>query len=265
MQYRFLLPVWVLSVACNQGQTLVTQDSPLPAILQQNDTVAVTPQAKGTWAYFLQHLPTASGPVLDYRGQPISNQSKHAALIKYDIGTKDLQQCADALMRLRAEYLYGQQRYREIGFHFTTGGYYTFSDYCRGIRPAQKGGGIMLAATAAPSTPTHNALRKYLDHVYAYANTVSLCQELKPTYTFEIGTVIIYPGYPGHCCIIVNEGTTRQGEKVYQLAEGYMPAQSIYILANPYQPQLSPWYTLKKGIIKTSSCEFRSYQLRKFE
>lgn len=79
------------------------------------------------------------------------------------------------------------------------------------------------------SDKTHASLRKYLNILYAYASTISLCKELKPANNFEVGTVIIVPGSPGHTCIIVDEAINTKGEKFYKLAEGYMPAQSIYV------------------------------------
>jgi Domain of unknown function (4846) len=218
-----------------------------------------------SWPYFLQHLPTVDKPIVDYKGNLISNQGKHYAILTYDIGHSDLQQCADALMRIRAEYLFSQKKYVLIGFHFNSGNYYSWTNYLNGMRPVFKKGRLRFTQAANPSEISHASLRKYLDIVFAYANTVSLCRELKTTDLLETGTVIIYPGNPGHCCMIVDEGLGEKADTLFKLVEGYMPAQSIYILSNPYEPDLNPWYHLGKGDISTASCIFRSYYLKKFE
>jgi len=49
-----------------------------------------------------------------YNGLPKRNQSAQFAVINISVGNKDLQQCADAVMRFRAEYLYSQKRFGEI-------------------------------------------------------------------------------------------------------------------------------------------------------
>ena len=240
------------------------QPAPAPDPVSEIKSDSTRP---GSWAYFLQHLPERKGDILDYRGRPIANQEKHFALISYDVGTKDLQQCADALIRIRAEWLFSQKRFDEIGFHFTSGAFYSWVAWCQGIRPVfeNHGGRQSFVKAAAPKAKTHASLRSYLDIIYAYSGTVSLCKELKPTDKLDIGTVIIYPGHPGHCCLIVDRGVRDGKDTVYKLVEGYMPAQSIYMLANPYEPDLSPWYHLSKKEISTASCTFSSFYLRKFE
>jgi hypothetical protein len=219
----------------------------------------------GSWPGFLQHLPTADQPIVDYKGNQISNQEKHFAILTYDVGSADLQQCADALIRIRSEYLFSQKKYSSIGFHFNSGIFYSWQDYLQGLRPSFKGRNQILMRSAPAAEISHFALRKYLDIVYAYANTVSLCRELKSTDRFETGTVIIYPGHPGHCCMIIDAATVDKQDTVFKMVEGYMPAQSIYVLSNPFEPEMSPWYHLGKGDINTASCSFRSYFLKKFE
>jgi hypothetical protein len=218
-----------------------------------------------SWSFFLQHLPAVDKPIVDYKGNPVNNPGKRFMILTYDVGHADLQQCADALIRIRAEFLFSRKKYEEIGFHFYSGIYYSWTDYLKGRRPEMKGKNQIITQTPRISEASHKTLRAYLDIVFAYANTVSLCKELKFTNRLETGTVIIYPGNPGHCCMIVDAALDDNRDTVYKLVEGYMPAQSIYLLSNPFEPDLSPWYHLGKGDINTASCSFRSYYLRKFE
>lgn len=238
---------------------------PVPVTERTNTeplTYTPVPLTDSSWQHFLRTLPTRAGAVVDYTGAPIADQQKHAAVIAYDVGRRDLQQCADALMRLRAEYLFRQKQYERIAFHFTSGQLYTFRNYCQGLRPQARGRGVEFVA-GAQGEVSYRALRAYLDIVYAYAGTISLTRELKPASGFEIGTVIIKPGSPGHCCMIVDEARRRDGKRVYKLAESYTPAQSIYILKNPADG--SPWYELKEGApVRTSSYHFTTYYMKKF-
>ncbi|MEI6948703.1 DUF4846 domain-containing protein [Paraflavisolibacter sp. H34] len=249
--------------ACNLAPTGFS------ASADSQHNLPVTPSShsypSGSWQHFLQHLPAKEGPVLDYSGNPVSNQQKHVAIVPYDVGTKDLQQCADALIRLRAEYLFSAGRYEEIGFHFTSGHLYRWKDYCKGLRPVIRGNSVAFSRLAAPGRQDHPSLRRYLDIVYTYAGTVSLARELQPTRELKTGTVIITPGSPGHCSMIVDEATDGKGKKLFKLVEGFMPAQSIYILKNP-ATENAPWYALEAGApVETSSYSFHHYKLGRFE
>jgi hypothetical protein len=233
----------------------------------KSDTSRLRPlnYPKDSWSFFLQHLPAVDKPIVDYTGKPVSNQEKRFMILTYDVGHADLQQCADALMRIRAEFLFSRNKYKEIGFDFCSGIYYSWLDYLEGKRPVIRGKNQVIVQTAVISEASHKSLRDYLDIVFTYANTVSLCRQLKPANRLETGTVIIYPGNPGHCCMIVDMAIDNKKDTVYKLVEGYMPAQSIYILSNPFEPEINPWYHLGMGNINTASCSFNSYYLRKFE
>jgi hypothetical protein len=260
---RTITPYLVLLIlGCSNAASV----SLLPAEHQpaRSKKASINSYDENSWKYFLQHLTIIDTAVLDFRGQPVEDQHKHAGVIPYDVGKRDLQQCADAIMRLRAEYLFSQKRYDDIGFHFTGGQYYSFRDYCKGSRPVPKGNGLTFVTKAA-SAQTHAALRSYLDIVYTYAGTISLAKELKTATDFEIGTVVIYAGSPGHCFIIIDEMTDEAGGKTFKLAEGYTPAQSIYVLRNPDSDEKDPWHKLSKGTITTASYQFTKYKLGKFE
>ena len=261
---RLVILCSVCLFSCSQLSDTKFMRNDHPVLAVKKEIVSTQRKDEKSWLYFLQNLPIKNGPILDYRGNQIANQIKHNAIINYDVGTKDLQQCADALMRLRAEYLFQQDRYHEIGFHFVDGMLYTWDQYCNGLKVLPKGNDIKLIKSS-PSPYTHESLRKYLDVVYNYASTISLTKELKKTNEFAAGTVVIYPGSPGHCFIIIDEALDENGEKIFKLAEGYTPAQSIYVLSNLVEPEINPWYHLQKGTITTSSCRFINYQLRSFE
>jgi hypothetical protein len=52
-----------------------------------------------------------------YNGRPNANQTAQYALLDVPVGHIDLQQCADAVMRLRTEYLMESKQYDKIVFY----------------------------------------------------------------------------------------------------------------------------------------------------
>ncbi len=77
----------------------------------------------GSFGYFIENfkLKPYGSQIVKYDGTPISTQHLHQAVFDIDTGNKDLQQCADAVIRMRAEYLYKEKKFNEIKFHFTSG------------------------------------------------------------------------------------------------------------------------------------------------
>ena len=76
-----------------------------------------------SYSSYLQNLPLKKhgAIVLHYDGSQKFSVGVYEAVVDLEIGKKNLHQCADAIMRLRAEYLWNQKRYNEIHFNFTNG------------------------------------------------------------------------------------------------------------------------------------------------
>ncbi len=107
-----------------------------------------------------------------------------------------------------------------------------------------------------------------MDMVFAYAGTISLAQELKPVAIedMRIGDVFIQAS-PCHCVIVVDMAqNTETGEKLFMIAQSYMPAQDIQILKNYNDESISPWYSVDFGdVLNTPEWKFNKGDLKRFE
>ncbi len=214
----------------------------------------------GSFADFLIAFPLhpPGFPVRDHTGLPISRQNHHAALLNIDVGAKDLQQCADAWIRLYAEYLWANKRFADIGFEFTDGTYFSWKDFSEGWRTKQRGKKVTLVETGKTDN-SYAAFRKYLETIFVYAGTISIDRESRPvTSNDEIrpGDFLVKPGSPGHLVFIVGSAKNGSGKKLYLLAEGFMPAQDIHILVNHENPKISPWYELDIDAAETKTAKY---------
>lgn len=78
-------------------------------------------------------------------------------------------------------------------------------------------------------------VQQYMKQVFTYAGTLSLSKEMKSVSDvnrLEAGDVFIKGGSPGHAVIVLDVATNANGEKVFLLAQSYMPAQDIHVLVN---------------------------------
>ena len=227
-----------------------------------------TPLKPGSFGAWLRNLPLRPGrpPVTLYNGRKKFNQSAHFAVLLIDVGDKDLQQCADAVMRLRAEYLLSRGCESSIAFHFTSGDLAKWSDWRSGIRPRVQGNNVSWSRTGDPDGSYRN-FRKYLDIVFSYAGSASLSRELETVadpLLVEEGDVFIQGGFPGHAVIVIDVAEDRRGERIFLLAQSYMPAQDIHILRNPGS-RINPWYpAAPRGTLATPEWTFRYENLKRF-
>jgi hypothetical protein len=204
----------------------------------------------GSFAEWLRNLPLSPDgtPVRLYDGRLKWSQDKHVAVIDIDTGTRNLQQCADAVMRLRAEYLLASGRVRDIAFNDTEGKRLTF----RGNPSDRK------------------AFQRYMIQVFSYAGTYSLEREMLRVALAEmrIGDVFIKGGFPGHAVLVVDmAANSATGERRFLLAQSYMPAQDMHILKDPKSQDATAWYTIPEAgrDLITPEWIFQTSQLRRFK
>ncbi|WP_262919282.1 DUF4846 domain-containing protein [Niabella hibiscisoli] len=72
---------------------------------------------EGSFGHWLRKVTLKSGnEVFLFNGRLKPNQQAQYAVMDISVGKRDLQQCADAVMRLRAEFLFDQKRFSDIVF-----------------------------------------------------------------------------------------------------------------------------------------------------
>jgi len=222
----------------------------------------------GSFGEYLRELPLKphGSNVMYYNGDS-KPRDVHEAVIDMDVGDRDLQQCADSIIRLRAEYLYGKGLYGRIHFNFTNGFNADYSTWMKGSRIKVSGNKAYWVEQGS-SSKDYASFRKYLDIVFAYAGTLSLSKEMEsiPVEQMRSGDVFIYGNTPGHCVIVADMAENKStGEKRFILAQGYMPAQEMHILKNPANTEGDPWYPVNFGeTLSTPEWEFTKNQLMRF-
>lgn len=210
-----------------------------------------TTYPEGSFQSFIQNyqLKASGAKVINYDSSPYFYQSGHVGVLDLSVPKNGLQQCADALIRLRSEYLWKTNKKEKIGFQFTSGHYCSWSKYAAGYRPKIRGNKVSFHKTAPPDHSKRNFYR-YLNLIYAYSGTLSLYTELpkvQSSKNLRIGDMLVQPGTPGHIVMIVDEMKDANGNKRFVLAQGNTPAQSVHMLKNLSDTAISPWYELPKG------------------
>jgi len=202
-------------------------------------------ETNGSFSDWLEKVPLKENKtVYQFDGKAKANQSAQFAVVDISVGNKDLQQCADAVMRLRAEYLFAVKKYEAIHFIDNEGKDYQFKP---------------------PFTSDH--LQQYLQGVFGMCGTASLSKQLKSIsiHAMQPGDVMIRGGFPGHAVIVMDVAINHSGEKIYLLAQSYMPAQDIHLLVNPNDKRLSPWYLVSGAdLIYTPEYTFKKGELKRW-
>jgi len=227
--------------------------------------VSLKSDSFGAW---LRRLPLAapSTPVVTYRGD-VLHPAGHpyiAAVTTLDVGKADLQQCADAVMRLHAEWLWSRGK-RDMNYRSAGGQPISYARWSSGMRLVLRDKRLQWVPAGRPSGG-HASFRKYLDTVFSWANTVALSRQAKKVDVADLrpGDFMILGGNPGHTVLVLDMAQASDGRRVALLGQSYMPAQSFQVLRpgpkglwftidpasggvpTPFWPEPFPWSSLRR-------------------
>lgn len=202
---------------------------------------------------WLVGLPLAAvgTPVRSYRGEVVlaANDPRLAAVSTLDVGDHDLQQCADAVIRLYAEHAFVTSRDEELVFRAVSGDEMPFARWLAGERLTLRGEHLRWASGGAPRARSHASLRSWLDRVFEYASTLSLRRDSRAIARSELraGDFFVQGGSPGHAVMVLATARDRAGRVRALLGQSYMPAQSFHVLAHEGEP----WFDLDQDVVST--------------
>src|SRR5262249_11110169 len=131
-----------------------------------------------SFAGWLRHLPlrAAGSAVHAFDGSVVleGNDSRVAAVATLDVPPRDLQQCADSILRFDGEWPWARGRPRDSQYRLTSGDLASFAAYANGERPEVVDGKRVRFVPKAVRDESHASFDRFLEMVMQYAGTVSL-------------------------------------------------------------------------------------------
>ncbi|RKH05300.1 DUF4846 domain-containing protein [Corallococcus carmarthensis] len=211
------------------------------------------PLEAGSFGAWLRGLPLRPDgtPVRDFQGQTVlaASDARLAAVGELDVGTVNLQQCADSILRLHAEWRWASGHPERIAYRFTSGHLASWPRYAAGERARVSGAKVTWVPGSAAADSSRAAFRNYLDLLFTYAGTLSIQAEgARPTREqLRPGDFFVLGGSPGHTVLVLDVASNTKGERVALVGQGFTPAQDFHVLAG----RDGPWFSLEGDSVAT--------------
>lgn len=202
-----------------------------------------------SWGESLRSLPLypPDRQVMSYQGDVLDMPA--ARVVELPLVAGDLQQCADSILRLRAEW--ERKRGREPAYHYTSGFVSRWSDWKAGKRPVVSGSKVSLGGGGKVGDTEAN-WTGWLANLFMYAGTRSLGKDTvapsgTPTADVRVGDLLVTPGSPGHAVLIVDVARG-EGHTWALVGQGFMPAQDFHVVRGP----AAGWFDVSGDTLPTA-------------
>ncbi len=215
----------------------------------------------GAWGDYVRHLalkPPGSA-VHTFDGAVVVMPA--ARVIDLPVGKRDLQQCADSALRLRATFLRGAGI--SPAFRYSSGWLSRWDRWAAGQRPVVSGNKVTTRETRRADA-SDEAFDAWLEDLFTYAGTRSLVGDTAPAVTPLPGDLVMFPGSPGHAVVLLDVATTNGPGSAMEtwvlVGQGYMPAMEFHVVRGPERA----WYRMEGEWLPTEPLRVPWSGLRRF-
>jgi len=245
--------------------SLATRIAPPPGYTR----IAVEP---GGFPAFVRGLPLspAGTAVTAHDGDVVraADDDYVEAVVALDVGSSDVQQSVDVIVRLHAEWLWSRNEKSKISYVALTKLALPLSRWEKGQRLiTNNGADVFWAIQAKPKEVDYTEFRRYLDGVFLWQNAMSLglrSRNLDQPEQLLPGDFFLHARSPGHVAIVLDVAEKPGGERVALLGQALNPAQSLHVLR---PGRATPWFSLRPGtaIVTPYTAEFGWNELRRLD
>lgn len=190
------------------------------------------------------------------------------AVVALDVGSGDLQQSVDVVVRLHAEWLWSRNEKSKISYTALTKLPLPLSRWESGQRLiTDNGANVFWAIQAKPKEVDYAEFRRYLDGVFLWQNALSLglrSRKIERAEQLLPGDFFLHTRAPGHVAIVLDVAEKPGGERVALLGQALNPAQSLHVLR---PGRATPWFSLRptNAIVTPYTAEFTWDELRRLD
>jgi len=189
-----------------------------------------------SWTEWLRLLPLAAPgtPVRNHRGEiVVPGDDEHlAAVVAIDIGTQDLQQSADVILRLYAEWRWWIDDLHML-YLSDTQVELPLQKWAAGERLAASDGKPAWVRQPEPKAKLEYAdFRAYLDSVFPWSDSQALLAESIPLDPEKLapGSFFLHEGHPAQVLIVLDVATAPDGKRAMLLAQALNPAENLHVI-----------------------------------
>jgi hypothetical protein len=206
----------------------------------------------GSFAEWLRSLPMApeGTPAKSFDGKEslAADDDYLAGVVAIDVGSSDLQQSSDVIVRLHAEYLWSRGERDKISYLSATKLNMPLSRWEKGQRLIPNGANVFWAVKGKPADIDHAEFRKYLDAIFNWANSTSLSARSTPVADPKdllAGDFFLQTQSPNHVAVVLDLAEKPSGERVALLGQARNPAESIHVVR---PGKATPWFSVRPPV-----------------